>query len=462
MRSPRVRGRRKLVSALLHGRSSGLLAGGLALAGLLTSCQEDDLLKPGDTEVNVLSAFYVPNEIFDENTIELDGLALEREWGGPLDRVRTYHQIRMSREEGSGDPGEPKIVSCKAVYTDTDLYVLCQWSDGEPDEMKDATFYYGPDLYPDTLGLYYDRCLDFLPTDQVWSRIPPGGTIPLDEDRLSIAWQMEPTRDELGSFEEQGCQVACHVGRSPAFGTPTEGRLDVWTWLAARTNRLRNLYKTIDSPVFPRWGTPAYLEDYVCEPVGGLIPDPGTPAWRQNWVGDHTYPLRVYRALDDPLNNEQSNCRNDFGEECKINNRIDVWYDFQEDGARFISPFGSCDTINTQVLPQGQALRKWVRGDAIAGYWYTYPSGSRADVRGTAEYVGGADNRWTLEIARPLDTLDPANDVIFTGEAGSEVYFTVALMDNNGAVHWGSGPQRIRFGPKSAGRTSADPVEGGK
>lgn len=438
----------------LHaGRRFAALSAGVGLGCALTAglfgagCQDTDLLKPGSIETNVLTAHYIPNASFDNNPIELNGEVKEAEWGGPLDRDITFHQIRMSRDDGAGDPGEPIFVAMKAIYTDSDLYFLVQWIDGEANEMKDATYYYGPDLFPDTLGLYTGRCPDFLVSDQTWSRIPPGGTRPEDEDRMTLCFEIEPTSDEKGTFREQGCQVACHVGQNPAWGAPAAGRLDVWMWLSTRTNLLRDLYDRRENANAPLRGTPAYLDDFVSDPVAGLTADPGTAGWRQNWEDGHTYPSRVYRPGDDPLGTGQPNCRNDFGEECRANNRLPVFYPFQESADRFVFPFGACDTVNLAVLPAGREPRKWVRGDAVAGYWFTYPSGSRADVHGKAQFAEPT-SRWTLELGRRLRTGDDVNDVTFSGQPGDEVYFTVAVANNSGTVHWGSGPQRLRFGAK--------------
>ncbi len=413
------------------------------------SCQKDDLLKPGELETNVMTATYVSDQAFLDNPIEINGEVKEREWGGPLDVDLPYQQIRVSRENGSGDPGEPAYVSAKCIYTDTDIYFLFRWADATADEMKDAAYYIGPDLFADTTGAYAG-CENraFLATDQVWTRNFNRGK-PNDEDRLAIAFEVEAAGDAKGTFKTQGCLPACHVDRSPAFGTVDYGRLDVWEWLATRTNPVRDLYDRRENPSFAIHGIPAYLEDYSADPITGLSPDPGTPAWRQNWTGSHTYPLYIYRDVDD-LPYRVDNCRNAFNEACIKNNGLQVFYPWREDPTRNIFAFSCQDSINEAVLPAGRESRKWSPGDAVSGYWYTYPTGSRADVHGHAIFEPEV-NRWTLECARKLDTRDPTHDIVFTGEAGAEISFAISIADNAAGIHWGSGPQILRFGSKSSG-----------
>jgi hypothetical protein len=451
------KGRRSLPSDRSSRRSAGLIRvlvfASMTLGCLLTAaCQKDDLLKPGSVETNVVTAVYVSSAEFAENTIKLDGQALEREWGGPLDPDRPFTQIRLTADNGSGSPGPPRYVSAKAVYTDSDVFLLMQWTDHQPDAMKDAVFYDGPDLVEGT-GV----CPSILMQDEVWNRNYGGQT--WDEDRFTLAFEMEPTGDDFGSFDSQGCRTACHPGQSPAFGRPAYGRLDVWQWLACRTNVSRNLYTATDNPNSPKYGVPAYLDDGSVDPVTGLTPDPGAPTFLPNRAPGHTRPLYVYRPLNDPFAKpaDPSRCFNKVGEKCKVNNGLPYFYIWREDLDAYVPPFSVCDSINNAVLPQGQEARLWRNGDAVSGYYFTYPTDSRADVRGKALHSVGV---WTLEIARPLDTRDPYYDVIFPGHAGDEFVFTVAVADNSLNTHWGSGPQILRFGPKST-RAARGQTEGG-
>jgi hypothetical protein len=427
--------------------------GAWALGLLLPSCQKDDLLKPGEVPIDVMTATFVPDSVFNLNPIELNGEVLEREWGGPLDQDLPFFQIRMSRENGGGDVGAPVYVSAKAVYTESDIYFLFRWVDDDANQMKDALFYTGPNPR---------GCDPNLVDPANWSFVDPDNPSQVfDEDRLSVAFEIEPTGDALGAFDTQGCQVACHTDQNPAFGAPGYGLLDVWTWLATRTNVVRDLYNDQENPDFPPRGVPGYLEDYVADPVSGLAPDPGTPPWRLNFEPGSAVPLWVYRPGDDPFVDpfDPQNCFNAFGERCLPNNGLPTYYIWRETLQFPIDHFASCDSINNAVLPSGTESRPWRAGDAVSGYIYTYPSGSRADVKGKAKFDTGL---WTLEIGRPLRTGDPAHDVVFSGVEGDEVAFAVALFDNSGTVHWGSGPQRLKFGSKAVftQRRRTAPAEG--
>jgi len=427
-------------SRLAPGLLLALLAGSVALSG----CQkdDDDLLRPDEVVSNVLVATYISPEDFAGNEIKMDGEAKDQEWGGPLDAVRRYTQVRLSDEFGAGSPGEPVYASIKAVYTEKDLFLLVRWADPEANDIKAMSIYTGPDL-TNRRG-----CQPALMADENWLLLEP------EEDRLVFAWEIEPASDAAGLFRDDGCLVACHPGASPAFGRVESGRLDVWQWLAARTNPLRRTYEDIDDPNFPKYGTPGYLDDYVIDPVAGLVPDPGRSPYLPNLQPGSARPLWVYRPSDDRFANpmDPSNCENAFGERCRVNNGLPVFYIWRDDLERLPFRISECDTLNYTYINvletrPGSEPRPWKRGDVVSAYYYTYPTESRDDVRGRAVYSEGF---WTLEMARPLNTGDPANDVIFRGEPGERVTFTLSIADHSATTHWGSGPQILEFGPKTS------------
>jgi hypothetical protein len=431
----------------------------LASLLLIPACQSDDdkLLKPGSVACNIVTAFYIPGSQFTGHEILMDGEAKDKEWGGPRDLDRPYSQIRLTSQNGAGDPGEPIYLAMKAVYTDTDIFFLFRWVDRVPNVMKDALCYVGPDL-TDSTGIQ-----DVLMAESSWARETPLYARQ-DEDRLSLAFEMEPTDDALGAFRDQGCLVACHLNQSPSFGRPAHGRLDVWQWLACRTNQVRNKYIETDNGNFPVFGIPGYLDDYSADPVGGLVPDPGRSCWFPNTREGSNRPLWVYRPNDDPFYKptNPNSCFSQFGEDCRVNNGLSLFYLWRDNVERIPPEFSAADTVNWATLPPGKPEHKWRPGnratftlpDRVSAFYFTYPSESRADVRGKAvfdEKVG----IWTLEVARPLRTGDGFNDVQFTGEAGSEVVFAAAVADNSAQRHWGSGPQVLRFGSKTRVPTGA-------
>lgn len=458
----------------------------------LTSCSEDLPPAPEETVTNVILAVYQSPEDFNMNPIELNAEPLDREWGGPLQPGRDYSQIRLSDEAGNGEPGPPRYVSMKCVYTEEDVFFLFRWADTQADIRKDFLYYVGPSFprfdilcgpeYADTTVVRdtsliplpgYEEVIDCPdeegPCDTFFVRedlvIDECDTVQVtgcqddlvredywvkagDEDRLVIAFEMTPAGDDQGAYSEKGCLVACHTNESPAFGRPFFGKLDIWQWLASRTNPVRDLYRPTDNPNFPIFGTPGYLDDLVADPGTGLIPDPGLGTYAPNFERGSAVPKWVYRCEDDPLCDpeEPSTCTNLFGERCVINNGLSLEYIWRETRAfERADRFTACDTTNLVPPPLGTEPRPWRYGDTAPGYILTYPTDSRADIHGKGEWEDGI---WTLEIGRPLATRDPNNDAVFLPEAGFEVVFTLAIMDNTGIEHWGSEPQILRFGPK--------------
>jgi hypothetical protein len=475
----------------LLSRWVALAAGvGVLFAG---ACSEDLPQKPDQTITDEVEAYYQSPEDFGNSPIELNGEALDREWGGPLQEGRSYSQIRLSAENGSGDPGPPLYVSMKAVYTERDLFLLLRWPDDEPDEFFDRLTYVGPSfprfeircgpeyadtsIVRDTLAVpspgydevvdcpgsdgdcdtfYVRESVEIDPCDTVRVRgcqdvlvAPDSWILSGDEDRIVIAFEMQATGDGLGEFKNQGCLVACHVNETPNFGRPAYGRLDIWQWLGSRTNPVRDLYISTDNPSFPLYGTPGYLDDMVADPSTGLVPDPGLGTFSPNHAPDSAVPYWIYRCEDDPLcePQEPTTCTNVFGERCKINNGLSLNFVWRENRQfeRFVR-FSRCDTLNRTPPPLGTEPRPWRAGDTVPGFSLTYPEGSRADIHGAGQWENGF---WTLEVARFLRTGDSNNDIQFTAEAGLEIQFALALMDNSGGeAHWGSQPQTLRFGPK--------------
>lgn len=420
-----------------------LSVGCLVALGLLGpgGCQKtDDLLDPGVIDdATVLHAVYRSTEEAASNPIVLDGQAIEREWGGG-GGGHDYMNVRVSSENGVGEAGPQAFVSLKAVYTDTDIFFLIRWVDNSPDESKDAMFYVGTPL--DSLDIV---CPPALVDERNWVRNPGNA---YDEDRISIAFEVDSAGSDLGPYSEFGCMTACHATETPGFGRLGYGRLDIWQWLAARTNPVRDLYDRRESASNPTHGIPGYLDDLFADAFGGLQADPGSPAYRPNFVEGSDLPLYVYRERDDPFVRPQdpSSCFNEFGENpCRKNNGVSLAYTWREEIEVHVAQFASCDTTNFAPLPLGTEPSKWTTGDQVNGWLLTYPRGDRANVHGKALYELGV---WTLEVGRPLNTGNPAYDVIFRPEAGRSYVFTVAVMNNSGTVHLGSEPQRLVFDPK--------------
>ncbi len=425
----------------------------IAVTCLWAGCGQPDVSKPETSPTNIVVAYYQPPERFTEDTglIELNGERIDKEWGSEFTPERPFSQVRVSAESGNGNPGTPRYVSMKAVYTDTHLYLLLQWADWGANELKDAFRYVGPSLGSPIIScvqvgaqtvcdsLYRRGAQDSLMLPIWWERFG-------DDDKIALAFEVAPVEDARGTFESVGCLAACHVGSAPPFGAVGAGELDIWYWLAGRTNPLRNIFNLADDPNEPRQGIPGYLDDWYAIPGAGLLPDPGWPGYLVNALPGSAVPRYVYRRADDPFYNppDPDHCPNRFGERCLRNNGVSFAYLWREIPTIYFQSFSPQDTLNETITPD---VRKWVRDDIVPGYFLTYPSDSRADVRGKGNYD---EERavWTLEVARRLDTGAPAHDVVFDPEAGKSYYFTIAVFDASTQNHWGSEPQILQFGPK--------------
>ena len=438
----------------------GVVSAALVLA-LWGGCAEEAPVEPNDSQTNIVIAQYQSEESFVAGVIEINGERLDPEWGSEFSANREFTHVRLSAQEGAGNPGTPRYISMKAIYTDEHLYLLFQWRDWQPNLLKDAFVYMGPNLGAPLItcaevggetvcdSIYRKGAQDSLLLSQWWGRTG-------EDDKLAIAFEIEPTSDSRGSFADIGCQIACHGNAGGAsFGQFGEGRLDVWYWLAGRTNPIRDIFDPYDlDPDDPVQGTPGYLDDMYMDAMAGLIPDAGAAGYIPNVTTTRPgTPKYAYRIRDDDFNEpaDPDDCVNRFGEDCRVNNGVSFNYLWRENPHKGFNAFSKNDTLNQGLVE----ARLWATGDICPGYILTYPDGSRADVRGKGNF--SEDNRiWTLEVARLLDTPWTTNDdVLFDPDIGKDYYFTISLFDGSLSSHWGSEPQVLRFAPR-------EPNAGGK
>jgi len=442
----------RVMGATTSGRWAVRLAAGFALlaaAGWI-GCGQEDVSRPEDTPTNVITAVYQSPQEFERGMIELNGERLDLEWGGEFTPELPFTQVRLSAAEGSGSPGGVQYVAVKAIYTNTHLYMLLQWVDPAPNALKDIFVYTGPDLGRPIVHCTAGVCDTTYRTGPQDSLLLPAWWTQLGEDdKIALAFEMDEAEGlpGEGSFRENGCQVACHTTGPVEFGATGSGRLDVWYWLAGRTNPVRNIFNPGDDPEDPRQGTPGYMDDWYTSPAGGLVTDPGQPGYFPNFEPGSGVPRHPYRRVNDRLHEpiNPATCVNRFLQSCVSNNGVQTLYLWREQAATYYPPFAAIDTLFEGNIPAD--ARRWVPGDIVPGYVLTYPSESRADVRASGGHEEEA-HVWTLEVARRLNTGDPDHDVIFEPESGRLYYFTIAVFDADVRNHWGSEPQILRFGPK--------------
>ena len=401
----------------------------LAGIGVIAGCS-DDVVDPDVVSTNILDSHFVPRV---ENAIgvatnpavpRLDGERFDTEWGSVDFNTIPWKAIRMTSDHGSGNPGTPMFALVKSVHTEKHIYFLVQWKDSTQDDRKDIFTYVGPDIDRLSVGECYPQ---YYLNGDYWTRTN-------DEDWVSFAFEMEPAADPAGSFAEQGCLVACHGGN---FGNPTTGRLDVWEWMAARTNPPNVLFNPNDSPVNPLEGEAGYADDLFAD-ANGLQPDEpvSAAAFASNArATDGRVPNLMYRRIEglcDPDNGGLTPRSAFLWGPCVLQSFVIV----------------ECDTMNEAPVDQ-TAPRKWHAGDTVPGYILKRPDGGRANIRAKGTWENDL-HVWTLEIARPLraDASEAGKDVDFDLAAKRDYRFTLAIANNSSDVHYGSEVQTLRFRPQ--------------
>ncbi len=342
-------------------------------------------------------------------------------------------------------------MSLKAIYTNTHLYFLVAWQDRFPDVLKDIFVFVGPDMLSPLVtcaevggetrcdSLYRTGLQDSLLVSDWWVRYG-------DDDKLAFAFEVMPTTGNGGDYTDIGCRALCHAAGAQTFGQMDDGRIDLWYWLAGRTNPIRNIFNPYDDPEDPEQGIPGYLDDMYIDRIGGLTPDTGVSGYRPNFESAGDRPRHIYRRDDDDFFEppDPDNTFNAFREKARPNNGVSFAYLWRENLIAHMAAITPADTLNEAIQPDA---RRWANGDLAPGYILTYPTESRGDVRGKGLFNGDL-GAWTLELARALDTGYPLEDVIFDPEAGAEYRFTISVFDASTRDHWGSETQVLVFEPK--------------
>jgi hypothetical protein len=188
-----------------------------------------------------------------------------------------------------------------------------------------------------------------------------------DEVKNQSLWNW--TRTEAGwersaEDSEDGLQV---IVQNP------NGRFDLWHWGASRSNPVGALHDKA-GPV---------------EAISSIsVADPGIPPFRANAIPDHGAPAEVWKAselqgapIPDPAG--------------MVMRAEDLLFE------EHTEPLGDTNPWT------GEA---WADGATVPGVITIFPTESQADV----ELVGTwSEERWILELRRPLDTGDAEHDVKF-------------------------------------------------
>jgi Ethylbenzene dehydrogenase/Cytochrome c554 and c-prime len=199
-----------------------------------------------------------------------------------------------------------------------------------------------------------------------------------DEDRFYVMFDAGDNGDEKAT-----CATMCHKPVSDNMGTTGGGHVDVWHWKAARTN-------------------------------------PGNHADDKWW--DSTG-----RGSDSKTSSMYSNNRQDIGGGVLIPKYMHT------SGTAYTGDF-----LFAEDTVAFDSLLDWT-GKTLPYYYIdSTASGSRWDVMAKGVYSSG---KWTLELARPLNTGNVDDVVLGSGQT----QVTIAITDNSGHEHSGSVPFNLVF-----------------
>lgn len=247
--------------------------------------------------------------------------------------------VRFTVGEGSQGTVE---VTLWALRTESHLYLLVHW----PDRTESL-----------------NRAFEL--TERGWR--PARGR----EDRLNIAWEMAGSVPE---FAARGCALLCHKTEGVMRTTGPAERIDLWYWMAQRTNPLG----VMDDWVMAH--EPASVEGART----GRRPDaPAGGPYESNWDEARRRPRYMARP-----------------------------------GTRSGSAL-----LRTEAV-EVPATARFRVGDRLPREVLAPPAGPRAGIEARGRWQGGA---WTVEIRRRLATGDP-DDVQFTGPG--PYLFAVSIHDD--------------------------------
>jgi hypothetical protein len=278
-----------------------------------------------------------------------------------------------------GDGGV-EIVRIKSVYTSVNparIWFLLRWED-EADGRQENSGYWGN---------HWEYIFSEGPADERWE--PQWND---NEDWVAFMWDTwDKVPTDLNSdgniteyefvfeprtpgFQENGCAVTCHDGRSHHTDSDREA-CDVWMFSGTRTNY------TVNKSLWAN-GTddPAFIFDLHVDEGGFNRGDSEKyPIPDEEWLVFDTGIIPYF------ANVSESEEYPEYGEPGK---EAYLWYD--EDIPGFDSD-----------------VERWSIGERIAGYVHRSAVGGTADVLGRGGWENGT---WTVEIKRKIGTYDKINN----------------------------------------------------
>jgi len=355
--------------------------------------------------------------------------------------------------------GNSPNLTMKAAYDSVNVYILLEWSDSTLNIANSTWYFNGPadPLKSDTTG---------------------GWTSQKNNDKVSLAFEIQHAVGPGGTFSTEGCQASCHGSNQMQLSS---GSMDIWNWNLA-----------LSEPM-------GYAGDMVLN-SSGLTYDAGTPSFARNsagstgrsgpqyvWNGtlqnvtrgnghtsilDPAYFLLNKTPLtgnildgDSAYHNATYGCFNCHGNYGEGNGVLDDGVPFinNADIGRYsyqtFAAFASGSTSAphdggpywAQMTPQQQQdVYAYILGfSGVPGYFLQEPTGSNADITSSSSVnlvnvTSFKNNQYKVLLVRKLNTGN-SDDVVFSPTQNANYTFGVALMDNDGLNHIGSFKETLQF-----------------
>lgn len=276
------------------------------------------------------------------------------------------------------------VVTLKAVYTNTDIYLLAKWPD------KTMNIEHSPYTYDGTK----------------WEK--PEGPL---EDRFAIQWNIS-----VANFDKGSCALLCHSGdrypdKLPRMHTNAPGEFtDEWHWKAARSNPMGYVDdKYVDYAVDPKDDEAGHHADGGVRVYTGNRLKDGAPSFA--WKGPSVGPPPGVSA-----------------ELAKL---------FLLDTDK--APYGSINPLTG---------KPWAKGDKVPVAILQVPAGSNADIKVSGVWKEGIwilEMGRALNTKANAVKEDKKIDVVF--DPSKVYYFGISVFDNAEAANhaFAGGPIALVF-----------------
>jgi len=368
---------------------------------------------------------------------------------GLLNMTGTFDGLNTFNE------GENPELIMKAAYDSFNLYLMIEWFDSNIDASRSSWFWNGEvdPLKPDSVN---------------------GWTSQLNDDKLSLIFEIESASGPLGSFSDVGCAAACHDGRMK----PVAGAVDIWNWslaLSAPLGFAFDMHADADNGLVYDTGQVTYSRNI--EVVGN---NRSGPSYEWNGIAQeivlingktnildpayyliNTTPFTGDPSIGDHLYlNKNKGCAPCHGINGQGNGEIDNGPAFTKKRMNRLSRenlINSASSLNHTgytyfnklSLSEREHVIAKIRGFAgVPGYYLTIPDQNEMDIlcstNLTLARLEPENDSYKILISRKLDT-EKDDDVKFDLAASNSYKFGIALMDNDGRNHIGSLQELLIF-----------------